>query len=123
MISKITDRAAVAFRDIPDAATVTIAGFGPAAHPAKIITRLLGLVARALVVFKHATGNANPVRAGLADPAILLTLIQIVRSIKLGKLIPIALAGAAAFGAANLVDKRSAANGRKSGPKETKRAA
>ncbi len=67
--------------------------------------------------------SANAVPAWLADPAILLTVIQIVRSIKLGKLIPIALAGAAAFGAASLVDKRSGANGRKSTPKETKRAA
>ena len=67
--------------------------------------------------------SPNAVPAWLADPAILLTAIQIVRSIKLGKLIPIALAGAAAFGAASLVDKRSPANGRKSAPKETKRAA
>ena len=66
---------------------------------------------------------ANAVPAWLADPAILLTVVQIVRSIKLGKLIPIALAGAAAFGAVSLVDKRSGANGRKSTPKETKRAA
>ena len=67
--------------------------------------------------------SANAVPAWLADPAILLTVIQIVRSIKLGKLIPIAIAGAAAFGAASLVDKSSGAKGRKSTPKETKRAA
>ncbi len=67
--------------------------------------------------------SPNAVPAWLSDPAILLTAIQIARSIKFGKLIPIALAGAAAFGAASLVDKSSAANGRKSASKETKRAA
>jgi heme/copper-type cytochrome/quinol oxidase subunit 2 len=71
---------------------------------------------------KH-EASANTLPAWLADPAIILTAIQIFRSIKLGKLLPIALAGIAAFGAANLVDKRPGPNGRKPAPKETKRAA
>jgi len=80
-------------------------------------------ISRRLAAKERREPSSNALPAWLADPAILLTAIQIVRSIKLGKLIPIALAGAAAFGAASLVDKRSATNGRKSVPKETKHAA
>jgi heme/copper-type cytochrome/quinol oxidase subunit 2 len=76
---------------------------------------------RAVNVRRESSVSALP--AWLADPAILLTVIQIVRSFKLSKLIPIVVAGAAAFGAVSLVDKRSGANGREPTPKESKRAA
>lgn len=66
---------------------------------------------------------ANAVPAWLADPAILIAATQIVRSIGVGRLLSIVVAGATAFGAASLIGTRSTANGRKSTPKETKRAA
>lgn len=59
----------------------------------------------------------------LTDPAILIAAAQVVRTIGLGKLIPIALTGIAAFGAAGVMGSRSAAKERKVQPKETKREA
>ncbi len=51
--------------------------------------------------------NAAPALSSwLADPAIVLTAIQIARTIGLGRIIPLALAGAAAFGAAGLFGGR-----------------
>ena len=66
---------------------------------------------------------ANAVPTWLADPAILIAATQVVRSIGIGRLLSIVVAGATALGAASLVGTRSAANGRKPPPKETKRAA
>lgn len=63
------------------------------------------------------------VPAWLADPAILIAATQVVRSVGVGRLLSIVVAGAAAFGAAGLVGKRSGATGHKSPPKETKHAA
>ena len=57
----------------------------------------------------------------LADPAILLTVFQIARSIGFGKIIPLALAGVAAFGAAGALGKSSGA--KRQASRETKRAA
>jgi heme/copper-type cytochrome/quinol oxidase subunit 2 len=68
-----------------------------------------------------AAANAAP--SWLADPAVLLTALQVIRTIGLGKLIPIALTGIAAFGAAGVMGSRSAAKERKVQPKETKHAA
>lgn len=68
-----------------------------------------------------AAANAPP--AWLTDPAVLLTAASIVRTIGIGRLIPIALTGIAAFGAASFMGGRSAAKERKGPPKETKRAA
>ena len=45
---------------------------------------------------------ANATPSWLADPAMLLTAIQIARTIGFGKIIPLAIAGVAAFGAANV---------------------
>lgn len=58
----------------------------------------------------------------LADPAILLTAFQIARSIGFGKIIPLALAGVAAFGAASALGKGSQAK-KQSASRDTKRAA
>jgi hypothetical protein len=52
------------------------------------------------------TANATP-PSWLADPAIVLTAFQIARTIGLGKIIPLALAGLAAFGAAGVMGKES----------------
>ena len=49
----------------------------------------------------------------LADPANILIALQIARSIGFGRLIPIALIGAAGAAAAGLFSDRSPANGRK----------
>ena len=65
--------------------------------------------------------NANPLPGWLMDPALLLTAFQVVRTIGMGRLIPIALAGVAAFGAAGLMGGKKATAPRKS--TETKRAA
>jgi hypothetical protein len=76
---------------------------------------------RAAKAKRESAANAMP--AWLADPAILIAVTQIVRRIGVGRLLSIVVAGATAFGAASLVGTRSAANGRKSALKETKRAA
>jgi hypothetical protein len=66
---------------------------------------------------------ASAVPGWLADPAILLMGVQIVRSIGIGRLLPIALAAIAAFGAADLVKGSGRANKRRPQVDETKRAA
>lgn len=76
---------------------------------------------RAAKVKRESSANALP--AWQIDPAILVTAIQIVRMIGVGKLIRIAIAGVAAFGAAGFMAKRFAANEHNSRPKETKNAA
>jgi heme/copper-type cytochrome/quinol oxidase subunit 2 len=68
-----------------------------------------------------AAANAAP--SWLADPAVLLTALQVIRTIGLGKLIPIALTGIAAIGSAGVMGSRSAAKEPKVQPKETNRAA
>ena len=45
---------------------------------------------------------ANATPAWIADPALVLTVIQIARTIGFGKIVPLAIAGLAAFGAANV---------------------
>jgi len=52
---------------------------------------------------KAAATAANAPPAWLAEPVFLLSAIQIARSIGLGKLIPLALAGVAAFGTGALL--------------------
>lgn len=68
-------------------------------------------VARRRAVKRRAREESEAAKAAppswLADPAILLTSIQIARTIGLGKLIPLALAGLAAFGAAGAMGKGS----------------
>ena len=66
--------------------------------------------------------EAKAAPSWLSDPAILLTAFQIARSIGFGKIIPLALAGVAAFGAAGMVGKGSGAK-RETVSRETKRAA
>jgi hypothetical protein len=88
-----------------------------------LIALLALAISRRRAAKERRESSANAVPAWLADPAILITAAQIVRSIGVGRLIPIVLAGAAAFGAASLAGNRSASNGRKPPPKETKRAA
>lgn len=71
---------------------------------------------------QEAAEEARAAPSWLADPAILLTAFQIARSIGFGKIIPLALAGLAAFGAAGVMGKRSGE--KPSTPaRETKRAA
>jgi hypothetical protein len=66
---------------------------------------------------------ANTLPAWLADPATLLMALQMVRSVGLGRLVPLALAAITAFGAANLVKSPARANKRQTEPSESKRAA
>jgi hypothetical protein len=66
--------------------------------------------------------EARAAPSWLADPTFLLTAFQIARSIGLGKLIPLALAGVAAFGAAGMVGKGSGGK-RQASSRETKHAA
>lgn len=67
--------------------------------------------------------SASSLPAWLADPATLLMALQIVRSVGLGRLVPLALAAITAFGAANLVKSPARANRRRTEPSESKRAA
>lgn len=63
-------------------------------------------VARRRAARREARQEAAAAQAApswLADPAILLAAFQVARSIGFGKIIPLALAGVAAFGAAGLV--------------------
>jgi hypothetical protein len=66
---------------------------------------------------------ASAVPGWLADPAVLLMGAQIVRTIGIGRLLPIALAAIAAFGAPGLVKGPDRANKRRPQADETKRAA
>ena len=67
--------------------------------------------------------SANTLPAWIADPATLLMALQIVRSVGLGRLVPLALAAITAFSAANLVKSPARANKRRAEPNESKRAA
>ncbi len=81
-------------------------------------------VARRRAAKREARIAAEEARAApswLADPAILLTVFQIARSIGFGKIIPLALAGVAAFGTAGALGKSSGA--KRQASRETKRAA
>ncbi len=65
---------------------------------------------------------ANATPSWLADPAMLLAAFQVARTIGFGKIIPLALAGIAAFGAANAFggrDKKRAAEKRAARQKST----
>jgi hypothetical protein len=66
---------------------------------------------------------ASAVPGWLADPAVLLMGVQIVRTIGVGRLLPIALAAIAAFGAAGLAKGPDRGNKRLPQATETKRAA
>lgn len=92
-----------------------------------LLVALIALVALAISRRRAAKEKrepaANAVPAWLADPAILIAATQVVRSVGVGRLLSIVVAGAAAFGAAGLLGKRSGATGHKSPPKETKHAA
>lgn len=68
----------------------------------------------------EAASNSSP-SAWLTDPALLLTAFQLVRTVGLGRLIPIALAGVAAFGAAGLMGGKKPAQRKPAS--DTKRAA
>lgn len=72
---------------------------------------------------KAEEANSSSVPAWLADPATLLMALQIVRSVGLGRLVPLALAAITAFGAANLVKSPARANKRRAESGESKRAA
>lgn len=71
---------------------------------------------------REAAEEANAAPSWLADPAILLTAFQIARSIRFGRIIPLALAGIAAFGAAGALGKGSQAK-KQAASRDTKRAA
>lgn len=66
---------------------------------------------------------ANSVPAWLADPAMLLTAAQLVRTVGIARLLPLALAAVTAFGAADLLTGRARANKRRAHADDTKRAA
>jgi heme/copper-type cytochrome/quinol oxidase subunit 2 len=72
---------------------------------------------------KAEEANSSSIPAWLADPATLLMALQIVRSVGLGRLVPLALAAITAFGAANLVKGPARANKRRTESGESKRAA
>lgn len=73
---------------------------------------------------EEAASTASATPAWLTDPAMLVAAVQIARTIGIGKLVPLLLTGAAAFGAASLMGGRSAAaKQRKTEPKSAKRAA
>jgi hypothetical protein len=69
-----------------------------------------------------ANAAPNALSSWLTDPAMMLTAFQIARSIGLGKIIPLAVAGLAAFGAASVFggrDKNRAAARRAARQKNT----
>jgi len=66
---------------------------------------------------------ANSIPAWLADPAILLMAAQLVRTIGIARLLPIALAAVAAFGATDLMKGRPRTSKQRTQPDQSKRAA
>jgi hypothetical protein len=89
-----------------------------------VIALMSLIVARRRIAERKAREAAEAARAApgwLSDPALLLTAFQIARTIGFGKVIPIALAGLAAFGAAGVIGRD--AKNRRSPEGETKRAA
>jgi hypothetical protein len=91
-----------------------------------LLVALISLTTLAISRRRAATTDeeaAKAVPAWLADPAILLTAAQIVRTIGITRLLPLALAAIAAFGAADLVKGRGRASKRHTPSDETKRAA
>jgi hypothetical protein len=66
---------------------------------------------------------AHAVPAWLADPATLLMAVQIARSVGITRLLPIALAAIAAFGAADLMKGRTPRTSKHRTQPESKRAA
>jgi hypothetical protein len=66
---------------------------------------------------------AHAVSAWLADPAILLTAAQVVRTVGLARLLPLAVAAVAAFAGVDLLNGRRRAGKRRTEPNQTKRAA
>jgi hypothetical protein len=89
---------------------------------------LIAVIALTMVVIsrrraakaKQAAAHTHP---WLADPAILLMAAQVVRSIGITRLLPMALAAIAAFGAADLLAGRASGNKRRTPPDQTRRAA
>ena len=77
---------------------------------------------RAARAERQAAEAASNAPSWLADPALILAAVQVVRTVGLGKLIPLALAGVAAFGAAGLMGGRKTGD-RKTQSRETKHAA
>jgi hypothetical protein len=91
---------------------------------------LIAVIALAmLAISRHRAAKAeeeaaNAVPGWLADPATLLMTVQVVRSIGLTRLLPLALAAIAAFGAADLMKGRTPRTSKhRTQPDETKRAA
>ena len=66
---------------------------------------------------------ANALPTWLSDPSVLLAVVQIVRGFGLGRFIPIALVGAAAFGVAKVMGNHSAPQTRKTYQEPPSRAA
>lgn len=91
-----------------------------------LLVALIALIAlsvsrrRAARAERRAAAAASSTPAWLTDPAMVLTAVQIVRTIGLGRLIPIALAGIAAFGAAGLMGGKRSSDRK---PADSKRAA
>jgi 3-oxoadipate CoA-transferase alpha subunit len=65
MISKISESAAAAVRDIPDGATLMIGGFGSAGQPIELIDALLEHGATGLTVVNNNAGNGTTGLAAL----------------------------------------------------------
>jgi hypothetical protein len=89
---------------------------------------LIAVIALTMVVISRrraakAKQEAAHTHPWLADPAILLMAAQVVRSIGIARLLPIALAAVAAFGAADLLASRTSGNKRRTPPDQAKRAA
>ena len=89
---------------------------------AVIALTALAISRRRAAKAEEKAAEANTLPAWLADPATLLMAAQIVRSIGLGRLVPLALAAVGAFGAANLMKSPSRASKRRPAD-ESKRAA
>jgi hypothetical protein len=104
-----------------DTIVACVGGGGLFLLVAVIALTILAISRRRAAKAEQEAASAAP--GWLADPAVLLMGVQIVRSIGIGRLLPIALAAIAAFGAAGLAKSPDRANKRRAQADETKRAA
>jgi hypothetical protein len=97
------------------------AGAGLFLLVAIIALTMLAISRRRAVKAEAAAAKSAP--AWLADPATLLMAVQVVRSIGITRLLPLALAAITAFGAADLMKGRARTSKRRAQADESKRAA
>ncbi len=103
--------------------TIVACGVGAGFFLLVAVVALVTLAISRRRVAKAEEEAASAVPGWLADPAALLMAVQVARSIGLTRLLPLALAAIAAFGAADLMKGRAPRTSKHRTQPESKRAA